>query len=770
MNFTDNIASFQFWFNAMSLVACVFLCAEYIFIVRVRKPPYPWSSYAVSLMLFSIACQRLQQITERQEVSTPWQFTSQCILNGALVLATLMIPMVRKGTYKRPRFDQLQEINNSLKYSQSLFRSYLDEAPLVAYIKDKYQKVIQVNAGFSRLLGESPESVLGKTNLWGDANLSSLRDAQILKGEGEKAVIETLALKDRSCTILDIRFPLVGPNGELMMGGIAVDVTDQLKRKNKTEVFASIIELSPDAIYSIDESGKVLSWNTAAEELFGYTKDEIIGHSIVKISPAENRAELALMIKSFSDNPTTAQHFEAVRISKDRLIKSVQIAAACVPDPEMCIAVITRDITQKRQMSRQIELLNEELNEKVKELSIANINLQKARDEALESASMKSAFVANISHELRTPLSGILGLSELLTTKSLDGDSQRLMNMLHESAQSLLQTIEDILDLAKLEAGKASVELSTFSILKLVLNCIQIYSAPAFAKTITLHHNIDREVPEWIYSDASIIKQILCNLLANSIRFTRSGTITVSLSTSVDISQNQMLKFSVSDTGMGIESDRLSLLFSPFARVSDSTDGIRGTGLGLALSRRLVDLMQGQIGCNSELGKGSTFWFTIPLNSSQMPADSAQNSPNAELIPQLDLAKCRVLSVDDSPVVSRLTMRQLEIIGVRAEAAVTGIEAIERSETNSFDVILMDVYLPDMTGYEAAHKIRALWQDRAEPTPLIIALTGCSVDTLREEAESAVMDDFLEKPVSIERLKSALIQAVVSRQLQHDHE
>ncbi len=766
MNVVDSMRSFQYVLNALSFIACLILSVEYIYIVRVRKPPFPWSSYAVSFLLFSVACDRLQQISQAQVASTLWQLSAQYLLNSALLLATLMIPLVRKGTYKRPRFNQLQELHKSLKYSQSLFRSYFDEAPIVAYIKDKNQKVTLVNKGLARLFGTTLENPIGKTVLWGDTQASSKRDLQILNGQGDKEIIQKIELPDRACTILDIRFPLTGPDSEAMLGGIAVDVTEQFKRKNKTEVLASIVELSPDAIYSLDEFGLVLSWNSAAEKLFGYTKDEMIGQCIVKIFSKQNGDELAEMIGRFKSDPTRSEHFEANRIRKDGSVLSVQIAAASVPDPQMYVAVINRDVTKKRQVAQQIELLNEQLKKKVEELSLTNIRLQKARDEALESASMKSAFAANISHELRTPLSGILGMSEILTMQSHDPDSQKLIRMLHESAQSLLEIIEDILDLAKLEAGKTSIDFDTFSIPELIRDCEILFSSAVTAKNLSWQNQIDDDVPEMVCSDAAIIKQILCNLLGNSIRFTESGIIKLTLSMSSSGAQKQILKFCISDTGVGIEPDRLPQLFTPFARSSRSTQGISGTGLGLALSKRLVELMRGQMGCASELGKGSTFWFSIPVDTPTIRcAPEDKLSDQSSISPQ-EFAKYRVLSVDDSPVVSRLTMRQLEIIGVDAEAAMTGAEAIEKTRMQRFDLVLMDVYLPDMTGYEAAQKIRKIGENRSEAKSIIIALTGCSLETLREEADSAVMDDFLEKPVNIERLKMAISKALSNRREQ----
>lgn len=763
MNLMDYMYAVQYALNALAFVACFFLCAEYIYIVRVRRPPYPWSSYSVSFMLFALACDRLLAISQPQVAGSVWHLTSQCLLNCALLLAAFMIPLVRKGTYKRPRFNQLQEINQNLKYSQNLFRSYLDEAPIVAYIKDKDRQVTHANAGFVRLFGDSIDSAIGKTDLWGDPSAGQDRDMQILAGNGEKEIMQTMELKDRACTILDIRFPLSGPDNERMLGGIAVDITNQLKQKNRIEVFASIVELSPEAIYSQDEHGRVLTWNPAAQEMFGYTAEEMIGQSAMKITPEDKRDELEKMIDSFGHDQSAAQHFESVRVGKDGTRKEVLVAAAPVRGeeaPSMTIAVITRDITERKQVEEQIRALHDELEVKVHELSVANACLQKARDEALESASMKSAFVANISHELRTPLSGILGMSELLARQTLDQDAQLLVAMLHESAQALLRVVEDVLDLAKLEAGKTSIEEEIFSLPELIDDCARLFAAALSTKSLSWQSLIDKEVPDLICADPSIIRQALCNLVANAVQFTETGGIALSVSVTQSINSKLELKLSVTDTGIGIDDDHLPLLFTPFARVSQSTEGAVGTGLGLILCKRLTDLMGGQMGCASKKKKGSTFWLTIPVRKAEESYCAIGQRAAAPAISPPKLAQYRVLSVDDSPVVSKLTMRQLAIIGVECEAAVTGKEAIEKAGKARFDAILLDVHLPDMTGYEVAREIRKLEECQGRPKSAIIALTGCTATVLGEQPDATIMDDFLEKPVTIDHLRARLLQAL----------
>jgi CheY-like chemotaxis protein len=307
------------------------------------------------------------------------------------------------------------------------------------------------------------------------------------------------------------------------------------------------------------------------------------------------------------------------------------------------------------------------------------------------------------------------------------------------------------------------------------------------------------------------------NLVSNAVKFTKEGWITLTLElettagveTKPDANQTA-LKFSVIDSGIGIAEQQLSLLLTPMVQVAPAPDGTSGAGLGLAVSKRLVELLDGRIGIQSEKDKGSTFWFTIPFESigvgnfgvqekaktentlnlespevierseSSASSESPESFESSEIsqisessgssinpgrseVPDVDLSRFNILAVDDNPVVSRLTMLQLASIGVQAVAAMTGQEAIKKASENNFDFILMDVQLPDMTGFEASKSIRKMEERSCRPVSIIIALTGCSSAEDREAAVAVGMDDFLTKPVSIEILKERLIRALSNR-------
>ena len=299
MDLLAHMLQMQYTLNVLAALACMILSVEFIYVVRIRNSPYPWSAYSVSFVMLAVACERFFQVTQAHPPSSDIQLVCQTITNFVILFAATLIPLVRRGTYRRPRFQQLQEINEKLKYNQDLVRRYLEETPVAAYIKDEDRRVVHVNSSFTNLVGDTFDDAIGRTNLWGDEEASRRRDVEIFEGGGQKEMTVSLALKNSSHTILDIRFPLAGPENERMLGGIAVDITGQLKRKNRIEVFASIVGLSPDAIYAYDDAGTVIAWNAAAERMFGYNREEIIGHPIDMIVPEDKRTEVRSMIEAF---------------------------------------------------------------------------------------------------------------------------------------------------------------------------------------------------------------------------------------------------------------------------------------------------------------------------------------------------------------------------------------------------------------------------------------------------------------------------------------
>jgi PAS domain S-box-containing protein len=400
-------------------------------------------------------------------------------------------------------------------------------------------------------------------------------------------------------------------------------VTFKLLRLPSFEIkslYESIVENSSDAIYTVSVEGIVLTWNRGAEKMFGYSAQEIIGNPVMYIIPDAYKDEVDKHLASIRQNiPLT--DYETKRITKSGKLLDVAITASPILSDDGTISgasAIVRNITNRRLIEKEVQELNRELKKNLIELAKTNKELEVARDQALEASRLKSTFVANISHELRTPLSGILGMNELLLSTELD-EEQRLMSMtVKESGDALLAVVNDILDLSKIEADKIVLEQRPFNPRQVVDECTKLLAPTAQTKGLGLKTEVDAAVPGALVGDAPRIKQILINLVGNALKFTEQGGVTVQLRLDGIDDDRALLYFAVKDTGIGIAEEDRHVLFAPFQQVDNSsTRRFGGTGLGLTISKKFIEMMGGEIGLESDKGRGSTFWFRLPLKRDQ---------------------------------------------------------------------------------------------------------------------------------------------------------
>jgi signal transduction histidine kinase/CheY-like chemotaxis protein len=403
----------------------------------------------------------------------------------------------------------------------------------------------------------------------------------------------------------------------------------------------------------------------------------------------------------------------------------------------LVLAAATWLFQLRRQVHRQTAVIRTQLNE------------QAALKEAAEAASRsKSEFLANMSHEIRTPMNGICGMTALALGTSLNEEQREYLETVGESARSLLRIIDDILDLARVEAGRLRLEIVPFEIRRIVRQAIATLDCIASEKGIRLSHTVAADVPEYLLGDSGRLTQVLLNLGGNAVKFTEHGDVSISVTVQDRGDSDVDLRVTVRDSGIGIPASKIEAVFSPFEQVDQSTTRkVGGTGLGLTISRRLVELMGGAIHAESAMGIGSTFWFTARFGIAERPGVTGPASPVDEIPAARPL---RVLVAEDNRVNRRLVERVLTRHGHNVVLVEDGEHAVEAARsTPPFDLILMDVEMPGMDGLAATRAIR---EHPNLPRVPIFALTARAMQQDEQECRDAGMDGYLAKPIDINDL------------------
>jgi len=392
----------------------------------------------------------------------------------------------------------------------------------------------------------------------------------------------------------------------------------------------------------------------------------------------------------------------------------------------------------------------------VTERNRAAAELEAAHDKAVEASNMKSAFLANVSHEIRTPMNGVLGMNELLLDTPLSDEQRDYAEQVARSGEQMLALINDILDVSKIEAGQLELDIGDFDLHDVIAQACSIAAVQAATKGLRFEVEVPGEVPRAAQGDARRVRQVLLNLVANAVKFTAEGSVTVRASVRRAPGEGELVRFEVADTGIGIDPAIVGQMFQPFTQADASTTRhYGGTGLGLAIVRELVELMGGSVGCESEPGAGSTFFFELPLGAADTDVGTTGLREGAAAAAAVAWARPPlVLVVEDSPVNQVVAVRTLERCGCDAEAVGDGEQALAALSLRSYDAVLMDCQMSGMDGYEATSELRRR-EAGARRTP-VIAMTALAMDGDIERCLAAGMDDYVSKPIRREELVATL--------------
>ena len=528
------------------------------------------------------------------------------------------------------------------------------------------------------------------------------------------------------------------------------------KLEESQRIFRSAFYDIPTGMVLVSLNGVVQEANEAILQILGYAKEEILSLNFKSITHPDDLDIDRVLINELISGKRRSYRLEKRYFHKLGHAVPVELSVSLLRDvndkPSMFIAHIN-DVSNQHRI---------------------NAFLKAATKEAEAANRAKSDFLAMMSHEIRTPMNAMLGMAELIEDTPIDQQQQSLVKAIRTSGKTLLTVINDVLDFSKIESNKLELEAGQIDLYECVKDVVTLFSNQAQSKGLKLFSNIEPDcTPNLFKGDSVRLRQILSNLVSNSIKFTEEGEINIHVK--VDKSELESgdallhrLHFSVQDTGIGIEQHKISNLFEPFSQIDSSvTRKHGGTGLGLSISKRLVDIMDGSLWVDSESGKGSTFHFSITLESDEAdeanafePSLAGQQSPvhsaaKTAAKTAIKLRPLRILLTEDIELNQKVALHMLSSYGYQADIANNGKEAVEVLKHQSYDLVLMDIQMPDLDGLEATKQIRATLNIHQ---PYIVAMTANAMQGDKEKCLAVGMDDYISKPISKRDLLAVLQQ------------
>ena len=522
--------------------------------------------------------------------------------------------------------------------------------------------------------------------------------------------------------------------------------TDLKAQKLLSEYSLSLIEASHDPLFTISSEGKITDMNNASVNVTGILREKLIGTDFFDYftEPQKAREVYEKVFKKgfVTDSPLILRH-------KNGKLTDVLFNGSVYKDDKenvLGVVIVARDVSDQKRI--ETELIEAKVF-----AELATLIAEEAKSKAEDAMKAKQQFLSNMSHEIRTPMNAIIGFTKVLSKTHLTDKQNEYFNAIKVSGDALIVLIDDILDLAKVDAGKMTFEKSPFKIATSLSAMLHLFETKIQEKNLKLFENYDSKIPEVLVGDPVRLHQIILNLVSNALKFTSKGQITFSVDLIHEDNESVIIQFAVTDSGIGIAAEKINTIFENFQQATSGTSRLYGgTGLGLAIVKKLVETQGGSIHVKSQINEGSTFCFTLPFPKTKAKAESETTIPKLDM----EFVNIKVLVVEDIPLNQLLMKTLMDDFGFERDIADNGKIAIEMLQNKSYDIILMDLQMPEMNGFEATEYIRNTMNSKIP----IIALTADVTTIDLAKCKAAGMDDYIAKPVDEKVLHSKIVGLV----------